>query len=101
MGIATSGPRRQPSHQLLTGSMSPSPARVRVSGTSAAVEANADATAHRRMNVIVAGLALFVAVPLLLLIAVSTKLTSHGAVLYTQERIVLDRRSCVYCVGDP
>jgi lipopolysaccharide/colanic/teichoic acid biosynthesis glycosyltransferase len=93
MGIATSGPRRQPSHELLTGSMSPSPARVRVSGAHAAVEEEADVSAHRVMNVIIAGLALFVALPLLLLIAVAIKLTGPGPVLYTQERIGLDRRT--------
>jgi lipopolysaccharide/colanic/teichoic acid biosynthesis glycosyltransferase len=92
MGIATSGPRRQPSHQLLTGSMSPSPARVRVSGAHALVE-EADITAHRVMNLIIAGLALFVALPLLLLIALAIKLTSRGPVLYLQERVGLDRRA--------
>jgi lipopolysaccharide/colanic/teichoic acid biosynthesis glycosyltransferase len=93
MGIATSGPRRQPSHQLLTGSMSPSPARVRVSGAHAAVKEEADVSAHRVMNLIIAGVALFVALPLLLLIAVAIKLTSRGPMLYTQERIGLDRRT--------
>jgi lipopolysaccharide/colanic/teichoic acid biosynthesis glycosyltransferase len=93
MGIATSGPRRQPSHQLLTGSMSPSPARVRVSGAHAAVEEEADIAAHRAMNVIIAILALFVALPLLLMIAVAIKLTSRGPVFYTQERVGLDRRT--------
>jgi lipopolysaccharide/colanic/teichoic acid biosynthesis glycosyltransferase len=100
MGIATSGPRRQPSHQLLTGSMSPAPARVRVSGAQAVVEEVADVTAQRLMNVIIAGLALFVALPLLLLIAVAIKLTSRGPVLYTQERIGLDRRASGTDAGD-
>ena len=45
------------------------------------------------MNVIIAVLALFVALPLLLLIAVAIKLSSRGPVLYTQERIGLDRRT--------
>jgi lipopolysaccharide/colanic/teichoic acid biosynthesis glycosyltransferase len=93
MGIASSGPRRQPSHQLLTGTMSPSPARVRVSGAHAAVEEEADVAVHRAMNVIIAFVALFVALPLLLLIAVAIKLSSRGPVLYTQERIGLDRRT--------
>ena len=93
MGVATSGPRRQPSHQLLTGPMSPGPARVRVSGAHAALEEEAEVTAHRVMNVIIAGVALFVALPLLLLIAIAIKLTSRGPVLYTQERVGLDRRT--------
>jgi lipopolysaccharide/colanic/teichoic acid biosynthesis glycosyltransferase len=101
MGIATSGPRRQPSQQLLTGSMSPSPARVRVSGAYAAAEEEADVSAHRVMNVVIAGLALFVALPLLLLIAVAIKLTSRGSVLYTQERIGLDRRTPGSDLGNP
>jgi lipopolysaccharide/colanic/teichoic acid biosynthesis glycosyltransferase len=73
--------------------MSPSPARVRVSGAHVAVEEEADVSAHRVMNVIIAGLALFIALPLLLMIAVAIKLTSRGSVLYTQERIGLDRRT--------
>jgi lipopolysaccharide/colanic/teichoic acid biosynthesis glycosyltransferase len=73
--------------------MSPGPARVRVSGAHAAVEEEADLAAHRAMNFVVAGLALFVALPLLLLIALAIKLTSRGPVLYTQERVGLDRRT--------
>jgi lipopolysaccharide/colanic/teichoic acid biosynthesis glycosyltransferase len=94
MGIATSGPRRQPSHQLLTGTMSPTPARVRVSGAHAAVqEDEAEMAAHRVMNVVLAGVALFIALPLLLLIAIAVKLTSRGGIFYTQERVGLDRRT--------
>ena len=92
MGIATSGPRRQPSPQVLTGSMAPTPARVRVSGAHAVVELAEDLIAHRAMHVLVAAIALFVALPLLLLIAIAIKLTSRGPVLYTQERVGLDRR---------
>jgi lipopolysaccharide/colanic/teichoic acid biosynthesis glycosyltransferase len=44
------------------------------------------------MNVLVAAIALFVALPLLLLIALAIKLTSRGPVFYTQERVGLDRR---------
>ena len=97
MGIATSGPRRQPTHQLLTGSMAPTPARVRVSGAHAAepaiAEREADVAAHRVLNLVLAALALFVALPLLVLIAVAIKLSSRGPVLYTQERVGLDRRA--------
>jgi lipopolysaccharide/colanic/teichoic acid biosynthesis glycosyltransferase len=94
MGIATSGPRRQPSPQLLTGSIAPTPARVRVSGAHAAVaEVVKDLAVHRAMNLFIAAVALFVALPLLLLIAIAIKLTSRGPVFYTQERIGLDRRT--------
>jgi lipopolysaccharide/colanic/teichoic acid biosynthesis glycosyltransferase len=73
--------------------MSPSPARVRVSGAHTAIGEEADIAAHRAMNVVIAIVALFIALPLLLLIAVAIKLTSRGPVFYTQERIGLDRRS--------
>jgi lipopolysaccharide/colanic/teichoic acid biosynthesis glycosyltransferase len=72
--------------------MSPAPARVRVSGAHAVVQEEADGAALRAMNVIIAAVALFIALPLLLLIALAIKLTSRGPVLYTQERIGLDRR---------
>ncbi len=101
MGIATSGPRRQPSPQLLTGSMAPAPARVRVSGAQAVIEVAQDLAGHRAMNFIVAAIALFVALPLLLLIAIAIKLTSRGPVLYTQERVGLDRRASGVKSEDP
>jgi lipopolysaccharide/colanic/teichoic acid biosynthesis glycosyltransferase len=72
--------------------MAPTPARVRVSGAHAVVELAEDLIAHRAMNVLIAAIALFVALPLLLLIAIAIKLTSRGPVLYTQERVGLDRR---------
>ncbi|HEX2217168.1 MAG TPA: sugar transferase, partial [Gemmatimonadales bacterium] len=46
----------------------------------------------RVVNFVLAALALFLASPLLLLIALAIKLTSRGPVLYTQERVGLDRR---------
>jgi lipopolysaccharide/colanic/teichoic acid biosynthesis glycosyltransferase len=46
----------------------------------------------RVVNFLLAAVALFLALPLLLLIAVAIKLTSRGPVLYTQERVGLDRR---------
>ena len=57
------------------------------------VAVEADIAAHRAMNIIIACIALFVALPLLLLIALAIKLTSRGPVLYTQERVGLDRRT--------
>jgi lipopolysaccharide/colanic/teichoic acid biosynthesis glycosyltransferase len=47
----------------------------------------------RIVNLVLAVVALFLALPLLLLIAIAIKLTSRGPVLYTQERVGLDRRT--------
>jgi lipopolysaccharide/colanic/teichoic acid biosynthesis glycosyltransferase len=66
---------------------------VRVSGAQPIVlDEGADALAHRAMNVCIAAVVLFVALPLLVLIAVAIKLTSRGPVFYLQERVGLDRR---------
>jgi lipopolysaccharide/colanic/teichoic acid biosynthesis glycosyltransferase len=73
--------------------MAPAPARVRVSGAQAVVEVVEDLAAHRAMNLLIAAVALFVALPVLLLIAIAIKLTSRGPVFYTQERVGLDRRN--------
>jgi lipopolysaccharide/colanic/teichoic acid biosynthesis glycosyltransferase len=45
------------------------------------------------MNLLLAAVALMLALPILLVIAVAIKLTSRGPVLYLQERVGLDRRS--------
>ncbi|HKI94204.1 MAG TPA: sugar transferase [Gemmatimonadales bacterium] len=47
---------------------------------------------RRLLNVIVAGIGLVVAAPVMLLIALAVRLTSRGPVLYTQTRVGLDRR---------
>ncbi len=47
---------------------------------------------NRSVNAVLALAVLIVLVPVLLLIALVVKLTSRGAVLYTQERVGLDRR---------
>jgi lipopolysaccharide/colanic/teichoic acid biosynthesis glycosyltransferase len=66
---------------------------VRVSGAQPIVlDEGADALAHQAMNVCIAAVVLFVALPLLVLIAVAIKLTSRGPVFYLQERVGLDRR---------
>jgi lipopolysaccharide/colanic/teichoic acid biosynthesis glycosyltransferase len=66
---------------------------VRVSGAQpVVVEEGADVLAHRAMNVCIAAVVLFVALPLLVLIAVAIKLSSRGPVFYLQERVGLDRR---------
>ncbi len=54
--------------------------------------ASANAT-RRTLNVVVAALGLVLAAPVMLVIAVLVKLTSHGPVLYTQTRVGLDRRT--------
>jgi lipopolysaccharide/colanic/teichoic acid biosynthesis glycosyltransferase len=46
----------------------------------------------RALNILLAVLALVLALPVLLLIALAVKLSSRGPVLYTQERVGLDRR---------
>ena len=51
------------------------------------------ARASRWVNVLLAVVVLIALLPLLLLIAIAIKLTSRGPVLYTQERIGLDRRT--------
>src|SRR5688572_31017010 len=55
-------------------------------------ERGLEARVTRAVNFVLAALALFVALPLLLLIAFAIKLSSRGPVLYTQERVGLDRR---------
>ena len=59
---------------------------------SVTAERSLAARAARAVNFVLAAIALFLALPLLLLIALAIKLTSRGPVLYTQERVGLDRR---------
>jgi lipopolysaccharide/colanic/teichoic acid biosynthesis glycosyltransferase len=49
--------------------------------------------ARRLLNVIVAGVALVLVWPLMLLVAIGIKLTSRGPVLYRQLRVGVDRRN--------
>jgi lipopolysaccharide/colanic/teichoic acid biosynthesis glycosyltransferase len=56
---------------------------------------------NRAVNFLLALAALAVLLPLLLLIALAIKLTSRGPVLYTQERIGLDRRAGAREAGHP
>jgi len=74
-------------------------ARDPIADASADASANAPtearglaAVASRWVNFVLALLALIACLPLLLLIAIAIKLTSRGPVLYTQERVGLDRR---------
>jgi lipopolysaccharide/colanic/teichoic acid biosynthesis glycosyltransferase len=63
-----------------------------VSADAPAETRSAAATVSRWLNFTLALLALIAVLPLLLLIAIAIKLTSRGPVLYTQERVGLDRR---------
>jgi lipopolysaccharide/colanic/teichoic acid biosynthesis glycosyltransferase len=47
---------------------------------------------NRAVNVAIAGVALMLLLPLLILIALAVKLTSRGPILYTQPRVGVDRR---------
>ncbi len=46
----------------------------------------------RALNVVVAGLSLLVALPVLIVVALLIKFSSRGPILYTQTRVGLDRR---------
>ena len=59
----------------------------------APVEQGFTARLSRAVNFLLAAVALFLSLPLLLLIAIAIKLSSRGPVLYTQERVGLDRRT--------
>jgi lipopolysaccharide/colanic/teichoic acid biosynthesis glycosyltransferase len=48
---------------------------------------------NRTMNVLLAGIALLLMLPVLVIIALAVRLTSRGPVLYLQERVGQDRRS--------
>jgi lipopolysaccharide/colanic/teichoic acid biosynthesis glycosyltransferase len=49
--------------------------------------------ACRALNLVVAGIGLLLAAPVMCLVALLVKLTSRGPVLYTQTRVGVDRRS--------
>lgn len=51
-----------------------------------------DERLSRALNVVIAAVALVIASPVMLVVALLVKLTSPGPVLYTQERVGLDRR---------
>jgi len=54
---------------------------------------NSSDLARRGINLILALIALVVAMPVMFLVAVLVRLTSRGPILYTQERVGLDRRA--------
>jgi lipopolysaccharide/colanic/teichoic acid biosynthesis glycosyltransferase len=96
MGSATSGIRRgDASRPLITGVFSPGLPQRRKVSFRARTDASSGSAApwvHLCLNVLLAVLALVLVFPIVLVIAVVVKLTSQGPVLYTQERVGLDRR---------
>lgn len=56
-------------------------------------ETNTRDGARRLLNVAVAALGLLISVPVILVIAIATKLSSSGPVFYVQSRVGLDRRN--------
>ncbi len=64
-----------------------------VTARSTLVESPVRDRPRRLLNVLVAGLGLVISAPLMLIIAVATRLSSPGPVLYAQSRIGLDRRN--------
>jgi lipopolysaccharide/colanic/teichoic acid biosynthesis glycosyltransferase len=67
---------------------------------SAADEHGLAGRVSRIVNFVLAAAAFFLALPLLLLIAIAIKLTSRGPVFYTQERVGLDRRTPAITAGN-
>jgi lipopolysaccharide/colanic/teichoic acid biosynthesis glycosyltransferase len=96
MGSATSGVRRgDTSRPLIAGRFSPALPRARSVPLRVLRSKSQGPSApwvHLCLNLLLALLALVLAFPVLLVIAVLVKLSSRGPVLYTQERVGLDRR---------
>lgn len=65
---------------------------VRTARAAGEADAPRHQLARRVLNVVVAAVALIVLAPLFLLIAIAVRLSSPGPVIYTQERVGLDRR---------
>lgn len=59
-----------------------------------------ESRARRVLNVVVAGVGLVLAAPLMLVIAVLVRLTSPGPILYRQVRVGLDRRNPRLPIGN-
>jgi lipopolysaccharide/colanic/teichoic acid biosynthesis glycosyltransferase len=97
MGIGMSGMRSSnPSLPAVTGVFDPSLVRPRYRDWSSAGARSSthDATEwpRRAVNLLLALIAIIITLPVMLLVALLVRLTSRGSVLYTQERIGLDRR---------
>jgi lipopolysaccharide/colanic/teichoic acid biosynthesis glycosyltransferase len=94
MASATSGVRPSgPSRPLITGPFSPALPQTRLRVTRAKTKSSAiGAWVQFCLNFLLAALILAAVFPVLLVVAMVIKLTSRGPVLYTQERVGLDRR---------
>jgi lipopolysaccharide/colanic/teichoic acid biosynthesis glycosyltransferase len=83
-----------------THSNAPTASLTSLSLSQAAIEALTGDRARRVLNVAIAGLALILVSPLLLLLALLVKLTSPGPVFYTQTRVGVDRRDPLDAYGN-
>jgi lipopolysaccharide/colanic/teichoic acid biosynthesis glycosyltransferase len=95
MGIAMPGIRSSnPSIPAVTGLETPL-ARPQYRDWSRTDAAESPEWARRSVNLVMALVALVLLLPIMLLIALLVRLTSHGPVLYTQTRVGFDRRKMV------
>ena len=69
-----------------------SPTAPAVAGLEGVLPSSPSQWLDRLMNVVLASLALLIAMPVMLLVAIAIKLTSKGPVFYRQPRIGLNRR---------
>jgi lipopolysaccharide/colanic/teichoic acid biosynthesis glycosyltransferase len=96
MGIAMSGVRSsQPSLPAITSRLEPALAREYHQDWSLVgtwTRSQASEWVRRTINLLLAVIALIVALPAMILVALLVRLTSRGPILYTQVRIGLDRR---------
>lgn len=67
--------------------------------TVVAPQSSADEGRHT-LNVVIASLALVLALPVMVIIAILIKLTSRGPVLFVQQRVGLDRRDISHAGGN-
>lgn len=66
--------------------------RARAASNPRVVAAERSEALNRLLNLAIAFIALIVLAPVMLLIALAVKLTSHGPVFYVQDRVGVDRR---------
>ena len=101
MGIGMSGARSSnPSLPAVTGVFEPPLVRARYRDWGSTADRSDTQSAgdwpRRAVNLLLALIATIITLPVMFLVALLVRLTSRGSVLYTQERIGLDRREPVF-----